>query len=173
MRHLLETIADISEKESLPVLLIGGHAVTALGFVRATYDVDLIVPRSAARDWQNAFEKLGYRLFHETAQFLQLESSPNLPLPPIDLMLVDGTIFAALSESRTSLTPLPTPSVSSLVALKLHAIKQPFRAESEKDWSDILGLLRANSLNLDNPELRAIVEKHGGREAIQRIETSL
>ena len=56
-----------------------------------------------------------------------------------------------------------------MVALKLHAINQPSREDTAKDWSDILAIMSAQSLSLDDPDFFAIVKKHGGESAVQKI----
>ncbi|MBK1835443.1 hypothetical protein [Roseibacillus ishigakijimensis] len=171
--HLLQTLADIATESDLPVLLIGGHAVTALGCPRSTFDIDLLIPRQSAPDWEAVLAKLQYRTFHRSEQFLQMEGTDELPLPPIDFMLVDEEVFEQLHESRFSAQPLATPGVLPLIALKLHAIRQPTRDNIEKDWQDIFSLIRAHGLTLDNSDLRAIVLRHGGERAIERIQTEL
>ena len=117
MQHLLSTLADIAERDRLPVLLIGGHAVTDLGHPRATFDVNLLVPRSAAADWQQALLKLDYRVFSSSENFVQFEPRPDWPVPPIDLMLVDDPVFESLRSTAVDQEPLPTPSALSMVCL--------------------------------------------------------
>ena len=58
-------------------------------------------------------------------------------------------------------------------ALKLHAINQPSRQNSEQDWGDVIALIRVHKLSLDDPEFSAIVLKHGGQTATDRIKASL
>jgi hypothetical protein len=60
-----------------------------------------------------------------------------------------------------------------MIALKLHAIRQPSRDDVEKDWSDVLALVKAHQLTLDDPEFSATVLKHGGEIAIKRIQATL
>lgn len=169
MEHLLTTLNRIREEKHLPVLLIGGHAVTALGHPRATFDVDLLIPRSASAGWRNELLALGYKLFAESSSFLQFEPKPDWPLPPVDLMLVDEEVFDALQSGRFESPVLPTPSVPSLIALKLHAIRQSSRERTDQDWSDILALVKVHDLSLDDPDFAAIVRRHGGESAVARI----
>jgi hypothetical protein len=173
MKHLLTTLAEIAEERNLSVLLIGGHAVAALGHPRATFDVDLLVPRSAASAWREELLKLNYRLFSESENFIQLEPTPDWPVPPLDLMLVDDPVFAALWESSVKDDPLPTPNALSMIALKLHARRQPGRSSSEKDWEDIIALIKAHDLPLDSPELQAILSKHADEGDITRLRDEL
>ncbi|MDX1680085.1 MAG: hypothetical protein R3242_05065 [Akkermansiaceae bacterium] len=173
MQSFLTTIAKLMDEQELPALMIGGHAVTALGHPRATFDLDLLIPRSSAPRWGKAMAGMRYRLFAESANFHQYEAPDALPLPPVDLMLVDDEVFATLEQSKSSIEPIATPGVMALIALKLHAIHQDAREERAKDWSDVLALIKAHRLTLDDPEFAATVRKHGGQTAIERIQASL
>ena len=172
MESFLTTVSNLIREKELPALMIGGHAVTALGHPRATYDLDLLVPRSSADAWKSELSKLSYRTYSESPNFLQFEAHPGLPMPPVDLMLVDDSVFHALSATKIDSPPIPTPSVLSMIALKLHAISQPTRENTEQDWSDVIALAKANKLSLDDSDFSAIVLKHGGQSAIDRIKTA-
>jgi len=173
VESFLTTISKLIEEKDLPALMIGGHAVTALGHPRATFDLDLLIPRSSAGKWRTELTQLRYRLFAESTNFHQFEAHPELPLPPIDLMLVEDEVFETLEQSKIDSKPIATPGVVAMIALKLHAINQPARDDVEKDWSDVLALIKAHKLSLDDPDFSAIVLRHGGETAIQRINASL
>ncbi|MEO8614764.1 MAG: hypothetical protein ABI600_06455, partial [Luteolibacter sp.] len=100
MESFLTTVARLMAEKDLPALMIGGHAVTALGHPRATFDLDLLIPRSSAGNWKTELTKLRFRLFAESPNFQQYEASPELPLPPLDLMLVDDAVFLTLEQTR-------------------------------------------------------------------------
>jgi len=172
MESFLTTVSNLIREKELPALMIGGHAVTALGHPRATFDLDLLIPRSAVESWKQELTALRYRPFAESSNFLQFEAHPTLPLPPVDLMLVDDGVFEALASTKVESSPIPTPSAQSMVALKLHAIGQPSREDTGKDWSDIFALVRANNLSLDDPGFSSKVLRHGGQEAIDRIKAA-
>jgi hypothetical protein len=172
MQSFLTTISELIEEKKLPALMIGGHAVTALGHPRATFDLDLLIPRSAAERWKAELANLRYRVFAESLNFHQFEAPRVFPLPPLDLMLVDDDVFRTLELTKTDSKPIATPGVVAMIALKLHAIKQPARDDVEKDWSDVLALVKAHKLSLDDPDFSATVLKHGGETAITRIQAS-
>jgi hypothetical protein len=172
VQSFLTTIAKRIAEDNLPALMIGGHAVTALGHPRATFDLDLLIPRSAAGKWRTVLSKLKYRLFAESANFHQYEAPDGFPLPPVDLMLVDDDVFLTLERTKSEIPPIATPGVQAMIALKLHAINQPGRDDAEKDWADVLALVKAHQLSLDDPDFSAIVARHGGASAIQRIRDS-
>lgn len=172
MQSFLTTISQLIEEKSLPALMIGGHAVTALGHPRATFDLDLLIPRSSAGKWKTELLKLHYRIFAESANFHQFEANPDLPLPPLDLMLVDDEVFQTLELTKIDSKPIATPGVVAMIALKLHAIQQPARDNVEKDWSDIFALVKAHQLSLDDPDFSATILKHGGETALKRIQAA-
>ena len=173
MESFLTTVAGLMAEKNLPALMIGGHAVTALGHPRATFDLDLLIPRSSAGKWRNELAKLHFHLFAESPNFHQYEAADELPLPPVDLMLIDDEVFRTLELTKCASSPLATPGVIAMIALKLHAIHQPSRENVEKDWSDVFSLVKAHQLSLDDPGFSAIVLKHGGENAIERIRASL
>ena len=43
-------------------------------------------------------------------------------------MLVDDSVYEQLASTLNNSSPLPTPDVQRLIALKLHALNQPFKA---------------------------------------------
>ncbi len=173
MESFLTTVSRLIREKELPALMIGGHAVTALGHPRATFDLDLLIPRSAVGAWRIELESLRYQTYAETSNFLQFESHTDFPLPPVDLMIVANEVFETLFASKSDSAPIATPDVTSMIALKLHAISQPSRENTEQDWADVLSLIRANKLSLDDQEFSGIVLKHGGQEAIERIQAAI
>lgn len=173
MKHLLNRIADLMAEQSLPGLMIGGHAVTTLGHARATFDLDLLIPRSAAMAWRSALSAMSYRLFAESANFHQYEATQDFPIAPLDLMLVDDDVYALMEQTKLSFQPIPTPSVQAMIALKLHATKNRSALDAEKDWSDIFALMRIHQLTLDDADFAAIILRHGGTAAIERIKATL
>lgn len=172
MESFLTTVSHLIREKQLPALMIGGHAVTALGHPRATFDLDLLIPRSAIDSWKSELHRLKFQVFSESENFLQFEAHHDLPLPPVDLMLVDDAVFEKLADTKIDSAPIATPSAISIIALKLHAINQPSRHDTEKDWSDVIALIRANHLSLDDPEFSATVLRHGGEKAIERIKAT-
>lgn len=88
-------------------------------------------------------------------------------------MLVDENIFEALALTKTHTKPIAVPSVEAMIALKLHAANQQNRSDAEKDWSDIIALFKIHRLRLDAPGILAMILRHGGQYAIDRIEAAL
>lgn len=116
---------------------------------------------------------MSYRVFAESENFHQYEATQDLPLAPLDLMLVDDEVYALLELTKQSSPPIATPSAQAMIALKLHAIKNRSSIDVEKDWSDIFALMRIHQLRLDDAEFAVMVHLHGGSAAIERIEAML
>ena len=83
MESLITTVANLIREKNLPALMIGGHAVTALGHPRATYDLDLLIPRSAADKWEAELSRLSYRPYAGTSNFLQFVGNSKRKNPSI------------------------------------------------------------------------------------------
>jgi len=165
----MSVIANVSraaEKVGLPFLLIGGYAVLAHGFVRTTGDVDFLIRKSQATDWQELLEKLGFVVKFSGPTFLQLDPPPGEKLP-LDLMFVSDEnfdkMFSEAKQIEADGVNTRVVSLPHLFALKCHAFKsRPHRAM--KDIEDLVQLARLNKLDLNEPTLRAILLRHGGQE---------
>src|SRR5215469_9473789 len=156
----------------VPFLVIGGHAVVLHGHLRNTFDLDLLIADSQLAMARAALINLGYRTYFETDAFLQLQAPEHLP--PLDLMIVDDQTFARIEVTANQKVldgrQIRIPDALRLIALKLHATRDPARRTTETDWQDIAGLVRASNRNLEDPELQAIISQYGGPEALTEIQ---
>jgi hypothetical protein len=60
-----------------------------------------------------------------------------------------------------------------MVALKLHAIRQPARKQVEKDWGDVTGLIQSCGLSLEDGQFRELIQRYGASEAEPEIRKRL
>jgi hypothetical protein len=167
-------ILKLAQKEQLPCLLVGGHAVILYQVPRFTRDIDFVVPDEATDRWLDFLRQLGYRVYHRTDAFIQLEPATPGSMPPVDLMLVDeGTWTKLLAQAQERDAGeglrLAVPHPWHLIAMKLMAARSPARRAGASDWSDIFDLLRTCKVNLADPEFRKLVLQYGGEEALQRM----
>ena len=168
-------VFDALQEDGIPFLVIGGHAVVLQGHQRNTFDLDLLISELSLPVTKSVLERLRYTPYFESGAFLQL--SPGTGLPPLDLMIVDETTFTRLShftearifDGRTIRIPDP----KRLVAMKLHALKAASRLNREKDWIDIVGVIRANNLNIEDREFQEILQQYGPPGAIDEIRRRL
>src|ERR1019366_2884054 len=89
---VLLTISQKAGEAELPLLLIGGYAVMAHGFVRATDDLDLLVQASQRDRWCRLMEGLGMSVYREMPSFVQFDPPPGGRLP-VDLMFMADEVF--------------------------------------------------------------------------------
>ena len=119
---------------------------------------------------------LGYRVFHEHPAFLQL-TPPSPDHWPIDLMLVDEATFAGLlAEARDAdfgTVQAKVPSLTHLIALKLHVLKDAAPARAVTDLADIVRLVDVNGLDVRADDFRRLCEKYGSMALYERIVQTL
>jgi hypothetical protein len=168
----LFAICEKAESKGLPSLLIGGHAVIAHGHARNTFDLDLIIPRSALEAWREFLLPQGYTLHSEGPTFAQFDP-PKDQMLPLDLMIVGEETFqrfegAALPVSET-VTGIRMVALKHLLALKSHAIRHGHPGRVEKDVDDVIGLVRVNRINVSDREWREVFLKHGPPELHEKL----
>lgn len=163
-------LADFVElghrQPALRFMIIGGYAVAAHGHTRATFDVDLLVPREDREAWFTRITGAGLTLFGESrafAQFTQPSGGEGL-----DLMFVDPPTFDSMwnaSEERDfGGSRARVPCLDHVLALKLHALRQSLPHRTSKDAEDVETLVRRNGLKLDSPHYQNLFLKYGSKE---------
>jgi hypothetical protein len=166
-------LAAQAEAEGLESVMVGGNAVNLHAYFRTTFDVDLLVREDDADRWLTFFEKHGYAIFHRTANFIRLRFAPDPTAAlPVDLMLANDQTYRKIrSESQrcaigNDLT-LAIPSPLHLIAMKLHALRNPHRAESGIDLQDVKHLIKTANIDVSSPEFTEIAERYA-TDAIRR-----
>ncbi len=169
---MLEKICESAARRGLPVLLIGGHAVIAHGHPRNTFDIDFVIEVKDQRAWRSLLESLGYTLQAETRTFFQM-LPPDERTLPADVMMVNELTFAkmlALAKECSALPPQArVVALEHLLALKCHAIKHGHPGRVEKDVDDVLGLVRANQLDVTSADWRELFLKYGPPELYEKL----
>ena len=168
-----QTISQKAGEAELPFLVIGGYAVMAHGFVRATDDLDLLVQNNRRDLWRRLLEGLGMKVFREAPAFIQFEPPPGVRIP-VDLMLIAEEVFgqmrAAAEPASVEGVTFGVVSLLHLIALKSHAIQHGKSLRRLKDTEDLVQLIAINRLDLKEPELRAIILKHGDQELYEKLQ---
>jgi hypothetical protein len=92
-------------------------------------------------------------------------------------MVVDERTFERVVRSSESRVfdgeQILIPDPKRLIAMKLHALRAVSRTNREKDWSDIVGVIRGSNLAIEDPELREIIERYGPTEAFTELRRRL
>lgn len=166
---LFARMADALAHEGLAVLVIGGHAVNAYGYTRTTVDVDFLVAVESFPEWRAVFESVGYRWAGQTETFARMDPPiTDPPLLPVDVMLVSTETFFKLYAERQMLdfggSRLPVPKPLNLIALKLHAMRNPERLKKGKDLPDILNLISVCQIDTKSRDFLEVLSRYASDE---------
>jgi hypothetical protein len=168
-------IQEISHRAAavgIPFLVIGGHAVQAHGYVRTTDDLDLMVPRDQRVQWSSLLGNFGMMVKNDAASFLQFDPRDETGTN-VDLMFVSKEVFEQLNHAAIEATaegvPVRVVSLLHLIALKCHSLHHSKTLRRLKDMDDLIQLSLINRLDLNEPELRATILKHGSAEIYEQL----
>lgn len=175
--NLFSALLKLSAESKRPFILVGGNAINAHGYLRTTYDVDVAVTDDDAAFWRESLEAMGYQMFFGTDAFQRYKGEATTSLMPVDLIfLTNQTFTKMLHEARelpVGAVALPVASPLHLIAMKLHALKQPHRAADGKDFLDIIGLIRAKQIDVQSPDFQSIISKHADAVTREKLLRSL
>lgn len=150
-RQIAEITAELRESR-VPFALIGGLALASHNVIRATQDIDLLVPIENADEVDSRLTKLGYRCLHrgpDAGNYARAQER-------VDFLYASRPIAQRLLANARELTTvlgiLRVVSAEGLIGFKLQAlVNDPRRTQ---DLEDIRALLRANRGRLDLAEVR-------------------
>ena len=159
----MQPLFDLLGRFSHPLLVIGGHALTAHGVERQTVDVDCLVAVENRQALDAHLRAGGFERQGETAIFSRYRH-PSEFVPDVDVLFVDAATFEKLHVGKIPLrrgpTELQAPALPHLIALKLHAIRNN-PAREAGDLGDIAKLLQANPGAVSTSELVALCARFG------------
>ena len=167
-----QKISKKAGEAGIPFLVIGGHAVHAYGYVRATDDLDLIVPRGRRTQWSKLLGDFGMIVANDAATFLQFDPKDETGME-VDLMFVSEEVFEQLNQSAIKATiegvQVRVVSLLHLIALKCHSFQHSKSMRRLKDMDDLVQLILINRLDLNEPELRTTILKHGNADLYEKL----
>ena len=170
--EILRTIAFYTESHAMPFVVIGGHAINALGLSRHTGDLDLLVPLSTKGEWQALLARLRYTE-RQSDNFFSRFVPTEIAAWPIDLMYVDEATFKKLQGGAVlkdfGLVTVPVVAAKHLAILKLHAMKHFQEHRFAKDYGDLLFLLKHPEGRMTREELEANCLKYASPEVLSRL----
>lgn len=148
----LEELAAALGQSGVPFALIGGLALASHNVIRATQDVDLLVPVDKADQIDARLVQLGYRCLHRSADAGNYARDRER----VDFLYASRPIavqlLAGAREVGTPMGTLRVVSAEGLIGFKLQGlVNDPRRTQ---DLEDIRALLRANRGRIDLAEVR-------------------
>ena len=168
----IKEIAWKASDAGIPFLVIGGYAVFAHGYVRTTDDLDLMVQRGRRTEWSKLLDGFGMTVKHDADTFLQFDPADAAGME-VDLMFVSEDVFDRLQragmEAKVEGVCVRVVALLHLIALKCHALKHSKAMRRLKDMDDLIQLILINQIDLNEPELRATIFKHGNAEIYEKL----
>lgn len=159
--EILRKLTQLTAKDDVRFLVIGGHALGAHGYNRQTGDLDLLAAKETRPFWDKALEELGYQSFQNHEVFCRYRP-PTIDSWPIDLMFVDADTFrkmeSAAVQAKFGGVSALAPSAEHMIALKLHALAQGQEHRESKDLLDVVELVKRSKLT--DSELSALCKKY-------------
>ena len=142
--RVLQTLAAYFEAGSQPFLVVGGLALQAYGFTRATQDVDLTLALSSQDSVIRFLESLGYQTLHRSDGFSNHLHS-QAEWGRVDVIYVDDATMEKLLSKPCKPWPIAgrtflVPRQEHLIAMKIHAMKNNPR-RTFKELADIQCLM--------------------------------
>jgi len=166
-------LASIFKDTATFGVLIGGYAVNAHKVTRHTVDIDFLVTKDTFNKVFPELKRHGYAIVCEHEVFVQIAGQN---LRDIDFMFSDETTVRKIFDTGDRVTiageSFVTPNLENLIALKLHSIKWNPRRELV-DMPDIVFLIQANGIDLENPNIKSLFEKYGTSELFDKIKNYL
>ena len=163
---LVDYVRMAQDEPPLRFLIIGGYAVAAHGYVRATFDVDFLAEKDKRENWIKRFGKSGLhpRSSNEVfVQFVAKEGDESLDLMFVQLATFDQ-MWTDSQEKVFGQVRAHVPSLDHLLALKLHALNLSLQHRFSKDAGDVEMLIRKNGVNIDTTHYRTLFLKHANLE---------
>lgn len=171
-RTVFHLIAELTHKEGVSCILIGGFAVNYYKVTRQTSDVDFLITKEDFDKIFGFLEKAGYKQILTQDTFAQLASSRS-SLLDIDFMFIDQETLAKIMSEGQQLKiagqRFIVPSLNHLIALKLHSIKYNPKIRLSRDLPDIINLIRINEVNIKDRKFKELCVKYGTEEIYHKI----
>jgi hypothetical protein len=161
-KNALLSIAEFLRSEEVPFAITGGFALQAYGRARATFDLDLVVPRPAQATIVAFMEARGYETLHVSEGYSN-HLHPGSALGRVDFVYVgEDTARRVFGEARPQFRfgdeTYPVVRPEHLAAMKVFALKNdPSRRLQE--LTDIRFLLELPGV--DREAIRKEFLRHG------------
>lgn len=161
-----------SEAEIKPIL-VGGWAVNQLGHTRNTMDFDLMVLETDVEKLHPYLEKAGFQLLFRNPELFAKYRITDEEIFELDILFTDKTTYEKLksdsSEIKVGKIECFLPSPMSLIAMKLHAIKNSFETRFPKDFPDIVALSDIHEIDVSSEAFKKHCLKFGNEKIYNLI----
>ena len=169
LKHLLGTLKNQLEGQSIDFALIGGLAVGGLGYQRFTNDIDILVHEDDRARLRGFLVGLGYTIFAESTEFLQLQGPCPVYVqfarrPLSQRMLKEAVLLPALNVRCLK--------AEDIIGLKIQAYVTNAKRE-HKEKADIQALIEVRGGQLDWQKIQEYADLFSQWPAIQELKAKV
>ena len=172
---IFHAVSELSGKAGVTCVLIGGFAINYYKVSRQTLDVDFLITRDDLNRITGQLKTAGFELDFIQEVSARFKGSGHY-LMDLDFVFVDKETLDKIVKDGKEIVitkrKFIVPSLNTLIALKLHAIKHNRKAREFKDLPDIINLIRANNVDYKSKDFRDLCLKYGTEELYNKIVTS-
>lgn len=170
--EVLQALAERAADKGAPFLLVGGWALNAHGVSRQTLDVDILVRERDVAVFEAALSDHGYTKVYATDLFAKFRAEDQALMDVDCLLTDDDTIEKMLEESQIGEiegVTISIPSLSHLIAMKLHALKHNKARRHGRDLPDIVALVQVNHVEVSAEEFKDLCLTFGTEALYQEL----
>ncbi|MBI2646681.1 MAG: hypothetical protein HYW85_06625, partial [Deltaproteobacteria bacterium] len=137
LKELLVSVHAALQDAHIEHALIGAFAMAHYGIQRATGDIDFLIDEIDKKNTVITFEKLGFKIFHQTDEIIQFEGPGS-----IDFLLAKRELSLKMLQEAKVIKPfnIKCISIEGLIGLKIQAYNNDPKREFQ-DKADILSLI--------------------------------
>jgi hypothetical protein len=168
-----EAIHTAFSEAGIKPILVGGWAVNQLGHTRNTMDFDLMILETDVEKLHPCLERAGFHLLFHNPDLFAKYSHSREKIFELDILFADKTTYEKLksdaSEIKVGKIDCFLPSPMSLIAMKLHSIKNNFEPRFPKDFPDIIALSDIHGIDVSSETFKNHCLKFGNKKIYELI----
>jgi len=173
MSSFFEAIYTAFNEAKIKPILVGGWAVNHLGHARNTMDFDLMILENDSEKLEPYLEKAGFQLLFRNPELFAKYRHFHENIFELDILFTDKTTYARLktdsSEIKVGKLECLLPSPMSLIAMKLHSIKNNFENRFPKDFPDIIALSDIHGIDVSSDTFKNHCLKFGNNKIYELL----
>lgn len=165
-------VSQAAKKEKVSCLLIGGFAINYYKVSRQTLDVDFLITPEGFGKMRPVLKQAGYREEFVRDVFARLGHKEKDRMD-LDFLFVDRETLRKMIRSGKKIKlageEFYVPSLSHLLALKLHAIKNNPGRRLFLDLADVLNLIQLNKVNYKTRKFEKLCLKYADKKIYRAV----
>jgi hypothetical protein len=173
MSLFFKSLKKALSKTAIKPILVGGWALNQLGHTRNTMDLDLMVVDDDVEKLHHHLTEAGFKMVFHNPELFAKYKFMNDKMLELDILFVDKTTYAKLKSGATETNigdiDCVLPSPMSLIAMKLHSMKNNFDNRFPKDFPDIVALIDIYGIDVSSSSFKGHCLKYGDMRVFELL----